>query len=316
MPDLTRWRRSRPDAAFARRSPPPISTLRAYAAARAAPDTLDRKAEPTLLIAVAPHLEDFLAGLFGIASEVQALEALHHELAPIFVIKRQFVQRKAMNGYKADVAATFDGTALRSALEHALGVPFSELAFATAVTRWLGDEAAHAAEIDIAARYAAWASHTPAGRAAHRGGVLFKAPRKLDFMRLVPIEAEERHGVSSWKLDSHHPLRPRDGFALTDHGTDLVGGLDQAHYCIWCHEQGKDSCAQGLPEKKAQPGEIPFKKSPFNVTLAGCPLEERISEFHKLRAEGWPLGALAMIVIDNPLVAATGHRICNDCMKR
>ena len=286
-----------------------------YAAGRADPASLDRKAEADLLLAVAPHLEDFLAHLFGIAPQVQALEARHHELAPIFVIKRQFVQRKAMNAFKADVAATFDGPALRHALEAALGAPFSELAFAQAVTGWLADEAAHAARLDIAARYAAWAAHTAAGRTAHRGGVLFKAPRKLDFMRLVPIEAEERHGVSSWKLDSHHPLREREGFALTDHGTDLLGGLDQAHYCIWCHEQGKDSCAQGLPDKKAQPGEVPFKKSPFNVTLAGCPLEERISEFHKLRADGWPLGALATIVIDNPMVAATGHRICNDCMK-
>ena len=57
------------------------------------------------------------------------------------------------------------------------------------------------------------------------------------------------------------------------------------------------------------------RRSPFGVTLAGCPLEEKISEFHKLRAEGWPLGALAMICVDNPMVAATGHRICNDCMK-
>ena len=30
---------------------------------------------------------------------------------------------------------------------------------------------------------------------------------------------------------------------------------------------------------------------------------------------GVPLGALAMICVDNPMVAATGHRICNDCMK-
>ena len=51
------------------------------------------------------------------------------------------------------------------------------------------------------------------------------------------------------------------------------------------------------------------------MTLAGCPLEEKISEFHKLRAEGWPLAALAIICVDNPLVAGTGHRICNDCMK-
>ncbi len=63
------------------------------------------------------------------------------------------------------------------------------------------------------------------------------------------------------------------------------------------------------------PPENPFKKSVFGVTLAGCPLEEKISEFHKLRAEGWPLAALAVICVDNPLVAGTGHRICNDCMK-
>jgi len=53
----------------------------------------------------------------------------------------------------------------------------------------------------------------------------------------------------------------------------------------------------------------------FGVPLAGCPLEERISEFQKLLADGWPIGALAMICVDNPLAAATGHRICNDCMK-
>src|SRR5208283_4100064 len=108
----------------------------------------------------------------------------------------------------------------------------------------------------------------------------------------------------------------REGFALTDPGTDLAGGLDQAHYCIWCHEQQKDSCSSGLREKPdADGGPARFKTSPFGVTLAGCPLEEKISEFNKLRAEGWAVGALAMICVDNPLVAATGHRICNDCMK-
>ncbi len=282
---------------------------------RAEPAALAAKAEADLLLALAPHLEDFLADLFAIVPAVRALEARHHELAPLFVVKRQFVQRKAMNAHKADVAATFDGAALRGTLESLLGAPFSELGFANAVTAWQQDEAANAAALDTALRYAAWAAHTAEGRAAHRGGVLFRAPRKLDFMKLVPLEAETRHGVTAWRLPSDHALRRRDGFALTDHGTDLVGGLDQAHYCIWCHEQGKDSCARGLPEKKPAPGDVPFKKSPFNVTLAGCPLEERISEFHKLRAEGVPLGALAMICVDNPMVAATGHRICNDCMK-
>ncbi len=36
---------------------------------------------------------------------------------------------------------------------------------------------------------------------------------------------------------------------------------------------------------------------------------------HTLRAQGHALGAFATIAIDNPMMAATGHRICNDCMK-
>ncbi|MDR0770408.1 MAG: FAD-dependent oxidoreductase [Burkholderiales bacterium] len=286
-------------------------------AARQAPEKLEYKAEADLLIAAGPHLEDFLAELFGIVEEVRALEAQHHELAPIYAVKRQFVQRKAVNTYKAEAAATFDGAALRRALEERLGAPLTQLAFAQAVTRWQQDADANADALEAAMRYAAWAVHTPEGQAFHKRDVLFKVPRKIDFMKLVPIAAHERCGVSMWKLDDSHALRQRQGFALTDHGMDMVGGLDQAHYCIWCHEQGRDSCVQGIREKVTDgvPLEQPFKKSPLGVPLNGCPLDERISEFHKLRAEGMPLAALAMICIDNPMVAATGHRICNDCMK-
>ena len=58
-----------------------------------------------------------------------------------------------------------------------------------------------------------------------------------------------------------------------------------------------------------------FKKSVFGVTLAGCPLEEKISEMNLVKARGNSVGALAIVTVDNPLCAATGHRICNDCMK-
>ncbi len=291
------------------------------AAARADPDALPLKAESELLIALGPQLEDFVAQLFRIEPEVRALEAQHHELAPLFAVKRLFVQRKAMNTYKADAAAAFDGAALGADLAARIGAPVTSLAgeqaLAAAVTRWQQDDAAHAADLDVAMRYAAWAGHTPAGRAAHKSGVLFKAPRRIDYMKLVPIEREEAGGVRQLKLAGGH-VRRREGFDLTDQGTDLAGSLDQAHYCIWCHEQGKDSCSHGLFEKKPADGtklENPFKKTVFGVTLAGCPLEEKISEFHKLRADGWPLAALATICVDNPMVAATGHRICNDCMK-
>ncbi len=106
-------------------------------------------------------------------------------------------------------------------------------------------------------------------------------------------------------------MRHRDGFGLTDPGYDLVRALDHTFYCIWCHNQGKDSCSKGLKDRKS--GQ--FQKSPFGVTLAGCPLEERISEMNLLKSEGFSIGALAVAAVDNPLLAATGHRICNDCMK-
>src|ERR1041385_4101810 len=50
----------------------------------AATEALGRKGESELLIALAPQLEDWLARLFGIESEVRALQALQNELAPIF----------------------------------------------------------------------------------------------------------------------------------------------------------------------------------------------------------------------------------------
>ena len=34
-----------------------------------------------------------------------------------------------------------------------------------------------------------------------------------------------------------------------------------------------------------------------------------------VKARGEPLAALGIIAVDNPMAAATGHRICNDCMK-
>ena len=135
-------------------------------------------------------------------------------------------------------------------------------------------EAEHAAALDLAARYAAWATHTPEGQRLHKGGFLFKVPHKVDPHHLVPVETEVVDGVTMLKLPTAH-RRARDGFALTDPGTDLAGALDHANYCIWCHNQGKDSCSKGLKEKTGE-----FKKSPFGVVLAGCPLDEKISEMN------------------------------------
>ncbi|MSQ58879.1 MAG: pyridine nucleotide-disulfide oxidoreductase [Betaproteobacteria bacterium] len=285
--------------------------------ARGAPDAPAKKQESEQLVALAPHVERFVTALFGIEEEVAALRQQHLDLAPLYDCKRHFVQRRAATRIKPADAALFDGAALRQQMTSALGGDITEIAFARAVTSWLRDESAHAAQLDLALRYAAWALHTEAGRRQHEAGVLFKVPLKTDPMHLVHhSETRVDKDVTTYRIRPAR-LRRREGFALTDAGTDLTGALNETNYCIWCHAQGKDSCSTGLREKPAAaaPQKIEFKKSPFSVTLAGCPLEEKISEFHKVKTEGFAIGALAVITVDNPMVAATGHRICNDCMK-
>ena len=286
-------------------------------AARATPEQLAAKDESNLLIELARPLEDFIGALFGVAAPVAELRGRHSRLAPLYDCKRLFVQRYATRAIKPEAAAALDGATVTANI----GLPFDatadleswELAFALAVRELVGAEfkvETPTPAITAFAEYAAWALHHPEGKRRHHDGPLFKVPHKIDPAHLVPIETEVVDGVTRMKLP-RPLLRHREGFALTDEGFDLVRALDHTNYCIWCHNQGKDSCSRGLKDRKTGA----FQKSPFGVTLAGCPLEEKISEMNLLKSEGFSVGALAMAVVDNPLVAATGHRICNDCMK-
>ncbi len=274
--------------------------------ARAQPDEVTGKDESELVVALGPHLDTFVAALFGIEAETLALARETHALDPIHACKRLFVQRQAVKKYPDP--SGFDGPVLRAALEALFNEVLTERVFAEHVAAW--EKAGDTESLDLAMRYAAWATLTEAGHSAHRGDTLFGVPHRLDYEHLVPVETIERDGVTMLRLPEHH-WRRREGFALTDEGMNTQQALDQINYCIWCHTQGKDSCRHGLKDRKT--GQ--FQKSPFGVTLAGCPLDEKISEMHTLRAQGSVLGAFATIAIDNPMMAATGHRICNDCMK-
>ncbi len=275
-------------------------------AARAAPDALAVREESELIVELGRHLDAFVAALFGIEAETLGLARETLALDPIHACKRLFVQRQAVKKYPDP--SGFDGAALGAEIAARIGRPLTERAFADGVAEC--EAAKDADALDLAMRYAAWATLTQAGAAAHPGNTLFRVPHRLDFHHLVPVETIERDGVTMLRLPERD-WRARDGFALTDPGMSEQQALDQMNYCIWCHTQGKDSCSTGLKDRKTGA----FQKSPFGITLAGCPLDEKISEMHTLRARGHVLGAFATIAVDNPMMAATGHRICNDCMK-
>ncbi|MGI8959516.1 MAG: FAD-dependent oxidoreductase [Bryobacteraceae bacterium] len=277
--------------------------------ARQQATVLNRKQSSELIVELAPYLEDFIGQLFGIEAELRELQFRHAELAPLYSVKRRFVQRKALTGYTVERAMTINGLAVAAELETLTQEPLTEASFAKHVARWLEAEPEHTQHLQLATQYAAWAALTPEGKARHKRGVLFKVPHKLDPYHLIPVEPLVSNGLVRLELSSDH-WRHREGFQLTDPGTDLTGALDQAYYCIKCHKQEKDSCSTGLKEKNGS-----FKYSVFGVPLAGCPLDEKISEMNLVKGDGNPIGALAIVVIDNPMAAATGHRICNDCMK-
>src|SRR5579863_7363921 len=137
--------------------------MTARADASQSPGALDKKVESELLVELAPHVEDFLGRLFGIETDVRTLQAQHDELAPLYSVKRLFVQRRAVKEVKEDAAATLDGAVLRATLglsevtDTRAGVLAWERRYTAAVSGWLDDEAAHAGELRTAIEYAAWA---------------------------------------------------------------------------------------------------------------------------------------------------------------
>src|SRR5437016_392312 len=86
-------------------------------AARSGPDAIDNQTESDLVVDLAPHLEDFIGQLFGIAAELRTLQARHHELAPLYSVKRLFIQRRAVKGVKEAEAADLDGPRLARQLD-------------------------------------------------------------------------------------------------------------------------------------------------------------------------------------------------------
>jgi NADPH-dependent glutamate synthase beta subunit-like oxidoreductase/NAD(P)H-flavin reductase len=264
--------------------------------------------ESALLLSLAPLVDQFIGSLFDEEAAAR-LRQDHQKFATILEVNRQFVQRLALRKYPKTVALSFDGASLRQALQAYVN-PDDEQALAQQILTWLAASEQYQLELDLASQYVAWVAQVAPEH--HRGHSLYAVPHKLDFDHLLPVEPTGAHGA--WELPGSH-RRLRDGFSLTDPGLSRESAVHQANYCIWCHHQGKDSCSKGLKPKKQEESADRFQKNSFGTTLTGCPLEQKISEMNEAKSQGLSLAALSIIMIDNPMVPATGHRICNDCMK-
>lgn len=299
-------------------------------------DGLQSDLESDLLIQVAPVLEKFIGDLFGVQHALKSLRERAEVFFELYKFKKQFIDRRIFKGGRVElslVPAPEEGLLLRKKLETYFKAPFTEEWYGEFVSKWLQDEKSYEKELDLAIQYGRWACYTLEGQAAHKAGFLFDVPRQLDSERLFPFQSVSRGDGEGSLFTVPEPLQEgRPGgdqpFECTDQGYRQDKALGQAHYCLHCHKRRKDSCRTGIFQKSSVPSNHgasppsemcpeapPLAKDAFGASLAGCPLDQKISEMNLLKTQGFMLGALAVLMIDNPLVPATGHRVCNDCMK-
>ena len=295
---------------------------------RSVPEALGAVARGNLVVAMAPHLSRFVSRLFSVGDEAAALVAATRSYDALFRFKIDFVRRRALPLTKggAHVIATADDHAYVESVwqrtdtdgrlkpgvtaegEMALaqwGCALLDREEALKASGSDADRAAVAAEIESLKRWCAAHVHSP----AYRGWVVFRFPENLDYDHLVQIQRPDAT-LPEQILGPDETLRRRQGFALTDSRYTPREVLSEIHYCVLCHERDKDTCSKGIRDKAGT-----VMPNPLGIPLTGCPLDEKISEMHTVRKRGDAIGALAIVIIDNPMCPGTGHRICNDCMK-
>ncbi len=269
-----------------------------------------------LLIDCSQLLENFLIDLFNIDNAADAIRAKTLAENPISAFKKSFVIRRAKKLIaKSASLPTFEilNTWLSEELKTApVQTADRELAIALLANYYLTHEEQSLIQIKKLTEWCTQALATTAGQATTKGWTSFHIPERTDYDNLVPTHAiDDKLGRLAY-ADTH--LRLRDGFKLTDPRMNAREVQDEVNYCIYCHDHNGDFCSKGFPVKKGDPS-LGLKKNPLDVSLVGCPLEEKISEMNFLKRDGNTLAALAMVMVDNPMCPATGHRICNDCMK-
>jgi NADPH-dependent glutamate synthase beta subunit-like oxidoreductase/NAD(P)H-flavin reductase len=264
-----------------------------------------------LLIRMAPHVSRFLERLFDVDAPLEAIAQATRDQDDLFRFKVDFVRRRALPLLKGTtpVVSTPEDDAIVEGLIVGATTSDRELAIARAGCALLdleksGAEAA-TAQSDALKRWCAARVHDR----GYRDWVIFRFPENVEPFHLVHVEHPAPE-LPEAMVGPEWRLRRRDGFTLTDPRMKPREVLSEIHYCVLCHERDKDSCSKGLHDKNGR-----IAVNPLGIELDGCPLDEKISEMHALRKAGDPVGALALVAIDNPMCPGTGHRICNDCMK-
>lgn len=233
----------------------------------------------------APVFDQFISDLFGIDSHLTALKKRYGDLHSLPKFRRDFIQRYVLRLPNPSPQEPYE--TVQAHFIALLGEGFDQdiLTFAQHV---IGKLNTYGLKPEAFYWETAYCLH------------------KLPTKEWNFLNKEKHFPFSPTNGTWHCPLEEqthRQGFALTDPGASDAYLMEESGYCLKCHKRQKDSCRTGLESPSEGPA------------LHGCPLDQKISEMIELIEAGHLLSALATVMVDNPLLAATGHRICNDCQK-
>lgn len=238
---------------------------------------LNKHENSELIIEISYYLDAFIKELFFISTD--KLDDEYNSFSKIYKCNRLFIQ-------KIDPKLYLDNYDL----EYNFNYFKDDQDFAEKVLSWLEDEEKYEQELKLAKNYALFRLH-------NKPSILFSQPNKIDYDKLVN--------------DLETNKKQRSGFDLLDNGFSTEETSYHLQYCLYCHKRYKDSCSKGFFQKNSDD----FIVNSLGNSLSGCPLKQKISEMNFVKSQNFHIAALAIIMIDNPLVAITGHRICNDCKK-
>lgn len=267
--------------------------------------------ESEFQIELGKYLNRFLTELFGVEDEMQALIKRAEEYERLMAFKEQFIQRGARR-YRQEIEGDFKMH--HEALLKTIGAKDSDSDLEKKIAEYALslDKESDLEKIEAIHQWGSLALNEAAGQARVEGWITFKFPERIDHDNLVAVEPATFQGIPV--NVGAKPMRRRDGFELTDKRMSRDEIASEIDYCKYCHDHDGDFCSIGFPVKKGEP-EQGFRKNPLGDVLTGCPLDEMISEMQRLEKEGLSIGALGIMMVENPMAPATGHRICNDCMK-
>jgi NADPH-dependent glutamate synthase beta subunit-like oxidoreductase/NAD(P)H-flavin reductase len=246
-----------------------------------------------VLIELAIITQEFLLDLFNLSQENQQLQNKNLAFNLIYQARLNYIQRYIAKNFSPDFVTNFSPDIALQCLHNleisSINIIDIELNIAKKIINNNINENLQT--------YCLWALFSKEGQKKHQHGALFILPKKLD-----------QHNLLDFSLFN---TQPRKDFSLCSNFVSSAKIMIEANYCLHCHKQKKDSCRTGLFQKNS----TEIKQNELGMSLTGCPLGQKISEMNYLKSKGLTIASLVLATLDNPLLAGTGHRICNDCAK-